>query len=1006
MEMSDEEVFARFIRELNHGYQDAMAVGGAPEAAMLAVGAECGKVAGVAARVQGELYVAMDNCPHQAVLVGERSAVEEARALVQEQGWIYEFLTFDRAYHTPAFAPYTDYLRQAFAQVPIHAPRLPIYSCTTAAPYPSDPEEIQHLMIDHWVRPVEFRRTVEALYADNVRVFVEVGPRGNLTAFVEDILRGRPFCAAPVNVQHRSGITQLNHCVALLTAQGIDLDLTPLYMRRRPQAIAWDSTSAMPTTRGVKLPTGFAVLRLSPALAQALRAPETRTEHAGKATAGEPWTPLHEQPEAHAVLNGGTHNPAPTLPSGVAGPIAAPTPQSVAEPVSRTVVASAAAATNGASSADDEADMTVLAYLETMDHFVAAQDEVMRAFLAGNPAEAAEWLPHPAPPSRRAVEQESPITVAVPGKQQGRAARFPLLGNVIAWRPGHDLVAQRDFDPDEDLYLHDHTLGRTISETDPDLLALAVLPLTMGLEIMAEAAACLLPGMTVVGMRDVRAFRWIAFDGQPQTLQIAARVLPDDGDRVQVQVRNLTEDARTADPAKSPALEATVLVARSYAPPSAPQAPLLRDERSSRWHAESLYGEAMFHGPRWQGVATIERTGSNGTVATLPVLPFDRFFRSTRDPSFVLDPVVLDAAGQVIGFWTLEHLASGRLIFPFRVGGLDVYGPRRPAGEMITCTAAVSLVGTQQVSSDIDMLGADGRLWMRLTAWEDKRFEVPAGFHRQLLAPHQSEAASAWPEPLAHLPRPERFQCRRAIAAFPSDQGFWKLVWAHCILSRAEREQFRHLRAAEGEQLAWLAGRAAAKEAVRQLMRAGHGRDLLPADIEISIDETGRPTVGGAWCDEVTRVPLLSIAQTEDQAVALAVVPDGAFSVGMQIGRPGGHSRAANAAVYASDEQDILARVPVEQRDEWHLLGKCAKEAVARALGFDESAAAQGVAVTDVAAAQQLIVVRLRGRIAASHPELARASLAVYAGRYDDLIVATTLCERVSDTERRISITK
>ena len=49
-------------------------------------------------------------------------------------------------------------------------------------------------MVEHWLRPVEFRRTIETLHDEGVRLFVEVGPRGNLTAFVEDILRGRPFC--------------------------------------------------------------------------------------------------------------------------------------------------------------------------------------------------------------------------------------------------------------------------------------------------------------------------------------------------------------------------------------------------------------------------------------------------------------------------------------------------------------------------------------------------------------------------------------------------------------------------------------------------------------------------------------------------------------------------------------------------------------------------------------------------------------------------------------------
>ena len=57
------------------------------------------------------------------------------------------------------------------------------------------PEEIRSLLVEHWTSPVRFRETIEALYADGARVFVEAGPRGNMTAFVEDILRGRPACA-------------------------------------------------------------------------------------------------------------------------------------------------------------------------------------------------------------------------------------------------------------------------------------------------------------------------------------------------------------------------------------------------------------------------------------------------------------------------------------------------------------------------------------------------------------------------------------------------------------------------------------------------------------------------------------------------------------------------------------------------------------------------------------------------------------------------------------------
>ena len=68
------------------------------------------------------------------------------------------------------------------------------------------------------------------MYADGVRIFVEVGPKSNLSGFVDDVLRGKPHIAIPSNVQHRSGILQLHHMLGQLLAHGVDLTLGVLSM--------------------------------------------------------------------------------------------------------------------------------------------------------------------------------------------------------------------------------------------------------------------------------------------------------------------------------------------------------------------------------------------------------------------------------------------------------------------------------------------------------------------------------------------------------------------------------------------------------------------------------------------------------------------------------------------------------------------------------------------------------------------------------------------------------
>lgn len=67
-----------------------------------------------------------------------------------------------------------------------------LYSCVTAAPFPAAPEAIHDTAAAQYRQPVRFRESIENLYRDGVRVFIEAGPESHLSAFVRDTLRGRP----------------------------------------------------------------------------------------------------------------------------------------------------------------------------------------------------------------------------------------------------------------------------------------------------------------------------------------------------------------------------------------------------------------------------------------------------------------------------------------------------------------------------------------------------------------------------------------------------------------------------------------------------------------------------------------------------------------------------------------------------------------------------------------------------------------------------------------------
>src|SRR5262249_21774425 len=162
-----------------------------------------------------------------------------ARAIALDEGLMCEELPYDRAVHTPLFAPFAEDLRATFARLPVRSPTTPLWSCTTAAPYPDDPDRIRELLVEHWTRPARLRETIEALYENGTRVFVEVGPRGNMTSFMEDILRGREACAVASDARRRPSTAQLNHLVGRLVAHDVELDLDYLFAHRGAQAIDW-----------------------------------------------------------------------------------------------------------------------------------------------------------------------------------------------------------------------------------------------------------------------------------------------------------------------------------------------------------------------------------------------------------------------------------------------------------------------------------------------------------------------------------------------------------------------------------------------------------------------------------------------------------------------------------------------------------------------------------------------------------------------------------------------
>ena len=557
---------------------------------------------------------------------------------------------------------------------------------------------------------------------------------------------------------------------------------------------------------------------------------------------------------------------------------------------------------------------------------------------------------------------------------------------------------QRQIDLSEDLFLHDHTFGGKVSAVDDALEPLPVIPMTVAMEVMAEAAALLMPGKPLIGMKEIQTYQWIDVEAEQTTVQASARRRAADQREIEVRVHTLRENTEGHAAQGVLALQGIMVFGDAYPEPPQVKPLSLTSPRPPEFSAEELYRERlMFHGPRFQGVVSLDRSSKEGLVGQLQVLATQNLFRSTTQPRLLTDFALLDAAGQLVGYWPFEWVESGYIMFPIRLDALHIYGPTLPPGEKVVCQVQMHDVHEKYMRADIDIIRRDGRLWMRLEGWCDWRFYCPPEAYDFFRFPGEVVGSKPMPAAVARFPSPDDFACCLAEFSemFSRDAlPFWKKAWARLILNQQERQAFHSLDGPEQRQVEWLLGRIAAKDAIRLFLKKRHGLRVHMADIDIAQDANGRPEPRGYWVQEIGDIPALSIAHSSQLAIAIAGQCAAHQRLGIDVQKIEPRSPDFEEGVFSPQERSLLDSRGKPARHEWQTRCWCAKQAVGKGLGRGLPHGPQSVIVTALEEASGIVKVALGDRFAGEFPELAGVSRAVYTTCHGDLVIASTLCER------------
>jgi [acyl-carrier-protein] S-malonyltransferase len=159
----------------------------------------------------GIVTVANHNTEQQIVISGEVAAVDAASALAAERGAKVIALAVSSANHSPLVAGAVPDFSAFMAEVEFHRPLTPVYLNVSAAEE-WEPAVIREIMARQIASRVRWLESMQAMIAQGVDTFIEVGPKTVLKGMVRKIApKGYAYQALQVDTPE-----SLSQCLAQL----------------------------------------------------------------------------------------------------------------------------------------------------------------------------------------------------------------------------------------------------------------------------------------------------------------------------------------------------------------------------------------------------------------------------------------------------------------------------------------------------------------------------------------------------------------------------------------------------------------------------------------------------------------------------------------------------------------------------------------------------------------------------------------------------------------------
>jgi len=211
---------------------------------MLAAKCDRNRIASLLKPLHQKVFVANYNSQTQTVLAGTEDGILAACELLKTTGIAGIPLKTSCAFHSPFMAPIRERWQTFLASQrfnPIEANR--VYANVTAAPYSGTPQQITDYLAQQITAPVLWLDEMEALYAADCRVFLEVGPGHVLSDLAAKILGERPHIRLRCDPEGQEPGLHLAQLFARLFCLGYPLDLSD-FKPETPELVVQSTSQA------------------------------------------------------------------------------------------------------------------------------------------------------------------------------------------------------------------------------------------------------------------------------------------------------------------------------------------------------------------------------------------------------------------------------------------------------------------------------------------------------------------------------------------------------------------------------------------------------------------------------------------------------------------------------------------------------------------------------------------------------------------------------------------